>query len=686
MNDEIKIGTKIKTLVDFPDMGIVKKNELGIVFEINTSSYNVNFPSQNRYKITKPLNKTKYEVLSEEFSNIPQYGRWYKALVNNPKSIPYLKKGDYAKSDGKTSFLEFSNGNRNVNWSCSEFKNDIWELMPEGFEPETTITNTFGLKIGNTLPKEIINKWCSQGLNYYGYTKKWESQSLFSTDRVILSFKLLDGILGFEVSNTANVYLKAEGFKEFMDNFNKKENNKFEVGKWYELQASHIFNKNWYLKLKKVTDTSYIGEYVNVLFPEYNKEGKFDKTFNYSLNELTDLSEIQPYLPEGHPDKINTIPEYVECIVSKHTTMFTVGKIYNFPNPVDNEGEKREVTLKGSIWEFKPSTKEAYDAQENSKIKDMEKSEFKKGEYIVLIDTPLILDSYPKNYIFKQRETNNYFVSVLDNNGSKTNGWSSIEYLSKYWRYATPEEITEYERLGKPYDVTTLNKSNIKELTSLPKHWYITVTEDNQKIVSEWKKHELPVGSITGIYEWNSGIDNKEWNLTLGEGWKNEITFEQFKKWVLKENSSVTTLQELPEKWAIKPSKNSYHERNVVRDWFNTFRNIDKKYDKGNEEFFYWHYPAHDNKINFCNWNLQESYVEIPFELFEKHYLNKSQLPPHLAAANIEDEGPDFSNYKIGYDPIKKETKKHTITDIPTTQPIVIKLNKKINYLIPKSI
>ena len=36
--------------------------------------------------------------------------------------------------------------------------------------------------------------------------------------------------------------------------------------------------------------------------------------------------------------------------------------------------------------------------------------------------------------------------------------------------------------------------------------------------------------------------------------------------------------------------------------------------------------------------------------------------------------------------PNKKETKKIAITDIPTTQPIAIKLNKKINYLIPKSI
>lgn len=412
MNDEIKIGTKIKALVDYPDMGVVKKDEIGIVFEINTSSYAINFPSQNRYRMTKPFNKTKYEVVSEEFLNTPQYGRWYKALVDNP---------------------------------------------------------------------------------------------------------------------------------------------------------------------------GYIGEYVNVLFPKYNKEGNFDKTFNYSLNELTDLSEIQPYLPDGHVDKINTIPEYVECIVSKHTTMFTVGKIYNFPNPVDNEGEKREVTLKGSIWEFKPSTKEAYDAQENSKIKDMEKSEFKKGEYIVLIDTPHIKEPYPKNYIFKQRDTNYYLVSVLDSEGSKTNGWFPIRYSSKYWRYATPEEITEYERLGKPYDVTTLNKSNIKKWSI---GTYVVFVKEGyyglKHCLTSYRISEIgSIGKISSYYE----------------------------------SETIT---------ACKDISRFVFEKDLVK-WFAT-----------KEEA----------------------------ETFAKTLINKNtlqQLP-------------------------QKAKPKIAITDIPTTQPIVIKLNKKINYLIPKSI
>lgn len=91
-----------------------------------------------------------------------------------------------------------------------------------------------------------------------------------------------------------------------------------------------------------------------------------------------------------------------------------------------------------------------------------EVNEFKKGDYIVLLDTPTTDTSFPKNHIFKQIKNYHYLLSELDINGSKTNGWclvnfSKKDYRTNYnWRYATETEIAEYNRLGKPYDVTTL--------------------------------------------------------------------------------------------------------------------------------------------------------------------------------------------------------------------------------------
>lgn len=94
----------------------------------------------------------------------------------------------------------------------------------------------------------------------------------------------------------------------------KSKEMKFEVGKWDSLKADHIdINDKWFLKLKKESNISYIGEYCN---RKYVEKGSFAKTLNYSLVELTDLSEIQQYLPDGHVDKVKDsfiLPKYWYC-------------------------------------------------------------------------------------------------------------------------------------------------------------------------------------------------------------------------------------------------------------------------------------------------------------------------------------------------------------------------------------
>lgn len=88
---------------------------------------------------------------------------------------------------------------------------------------------------------------------------------------------------------------------------------------------------------------------------------------------------------------------------------------------------------------------------------------FKKDDYIV----PLTLKDYDtredicakENYCFKMSRDEEYMVPQVDLEGDD-NGHSPLKFdKSKKlvdWRYATPEEAEEYERLGKPYDVTTL--------------------------------------------------------------------------------------------------------------------------------------------------------------------------------------------------------------------------------------
>ena len=83
---------------------------------------------------------------------------------------------------------------------------------------------------------------------------------------------------------------------------------------------------------------------------------------------------------------------------------------------------------------------------------------FKKGDYIVCLNTPEYDTSFTKNYIFKQKSTDSYLLPELDVEGSTTNGWGMIDFARKEeysnWRYATNDEILEYDRIGKPFNTS----------------------------------------------------------------------------------------------------------------------------------------------------------------------------------------------------------------------------------------
>jgi hypothetical protein len=87
---------------------------------------------------------------------------------------------------------------------------------------------------------------------------------------------------------------------------------------------------------------------------------------------------------------------------------------------------------------------------------------FKAGDYIVVLKKPNGNYNYFKlNFIFKQDlDIPNLFTSN-DIRGEKTSCYDVVFDKKDIWRYATPQEIQEYERIGKPYDVTTLIPKDI---------------------------------------------------------------------------------------------------------------------------------------------------------------------------------------------------------------------------------
>lgn len=81
----------------------------------------------------------------------------------------------------------------------------------------------------------------------------------------------------------------------------------------------------------------------------------------------------------------------------------------------------------------------------------------------------------------------------------------------------------------------------------LPKNWYVIVTKENQDKVSEWrfenKTYRVDIGKLCGYSTGTQGMEGKGHNPAnepKGDSYDfgKEITFEQFKKYVLKEESS----------------------------------------------------------------------------------------------------------------------------------------------------
>ena len=116
-------------------------------------------------------------------------------------------------------------------------------------------------------------------------------------------------------------------------------------------------------------------------------------------------------------------------------------------------------------------------------------------------------------------------------------------------------------------------KSYFEEEFVLPDTWYVVVTEENKDVLRKWKFLPssfltLKPGNVVGMYKWGGDKITKEWNPKRDEGWENEITFEQFKKYVLKENNME---KEIIGYKLIKPEYEKavfeIIEKNSIYDW-----------------------------------------------------------------------------------------------------------------------
>lgn len=190
----------------------------------------------------------------------------------------------------------------------------------------------------------------------------------------------------------------------------------------------HFSYENTCAKFLKFENSKWIGSEWITDTGAYKYE-KFTSSIHNKSYKI-DLSEIQQYLPDGHVDKIK-------------------------------------------------------------KEKDM----FNKGDYIVLTEADFGMSSFSIGHCYKQKENSKYLRSERDDNGSTTNGYDACEYNNKgriKWRYATKEEIAEYDRLDKPFDIRTLE---------MKRSWLDTAMVEFQGFANKMSE------GITGRDDWIYSTD-----------------------------------------------------------------------------------------------------------------------------------------------------------------------------------
>lgn len=114
-------------------------------------------------------------------------------------------------------------------------------------KPKERVVNTHGLSVGMNIPQDVLNAWCKKDDNEFDLAnskKSWHKfGSHYSSNRTIVKFDVYDGVDGFHPSGVHNneLVVRAEGFLDFMNNFNKpKEEVKFKKGDWiYTLPHSN---------------------------------------------------------------------------------------------------------------------------------------------------------------------------------------------------------------------------------------------------------------------------------------------------------------------------------------------------------------------------------------------------------------------------------------------------------------
>jgi len=260
----------------------------------------------------------------------------------------------------------------------------------------------------------------------------------------------------------------------------------FEVGKWYKNVGSV---NQFYVKFLRMEGSSMYGESIDMSsHNQYDKESMVTQ-YHDSAILMTDLSEIQKYLPEGHVDKIKPKHSFVvgKWYVSSRWINFKAARFlkisrygqftYSETIKTDGKHEVHENTTgtDNQIWESF-SEVDIKDIQDNLPIGHTDKK------------TNIIAGKWYKNSGWNHR--NDYCKAIrLSGSGidfSEKIYYGEYEKKEGYWGAAntcveaSPEEYSEYLPDGHPEKIIKLQRGKWYSCLAHGRTWYYKFNEINE--------------------------------------------------------------------------------------------------------------------------------------------------------------------------------------------------------------
>ena len=384
------------------------------------------------------------------------------------------------------------------------------------------------------------------------------------------------------------------------------------------LKSKNDFKPDWYLSYNNMREAT--------------PEEKHWLETCIKANEFVSYEEaMETFIPE-YVEWINNIGSYNLGYQTQYT--FEKNKIFKTDTELPLAGFQTENWLKHlTVYpnNYKPSTKEAYDAQFVVKepefvlpekwciaTSDLSEIQLKKlSNYLNnLNNRPMYIVSEIKQWAYIGSEKGSHLLSSTLNSLISNYNYTLINF-EQFEKYVLKEEIPKVvaveECKSKFIDKNTVETS---EGSIFVVGDYVTPFESNSpnkgkkfKITGfRWNNAKTEICAITDLHKPNGiGVD------------KLELYVETFK---------------LPEKWAIKVNLQNV---NIVGKWFNENSNTGNNdynkttVDKSRPVYNILHFPAFDYlgmlRHGDINSKVEYNYTEITFEQFKKYVLKEENKP-----------------------------------------------------------